>query len=60
MKTRAQPLGTIFAPLVWIALVSVIGLLSALTGDGLRDLVSWITLSVPVVVLLWAWRARRC
>ncbi|WP_138475025.1 hypothetical protein [Dyadobacter bucti] len=33
--------------------LSGIGLLSALTGDGFYDLVSWSTLGVPVAVTIW-------
>lgn len=42
-----------------IAAVSLIGLLSALTGDGWRDAVSWAALAVPVGVTGWAMQARR-
>jgi type IV secretory pathway TrbD component len=42
-----------------IALVSLIGLITALLGDGLNDWISWIGLSVPLVVLLWARLRRR-
>lgn len=42
-----------------IAVASLIGLVSALLGDGLRDWISWVGLAVPVVVILWALKARR-
>ncbi len=42
-----------------IAALSLIGLVSALTGDGMRDVLSWLTLGVPVAVVGWAMRARR-
>jgi hypothetical protein len=42
-----------------IALATCVGLLSALTGDGMRDAVSWAALAVPVVAWGWAMRARR-
>ena len=49
----------IFLAPALIALISVVGLLSALTGDGWRDAVSWGALAVPVATLGWAMRARR-
>lgn len=49
----------IFAVPLLIAVLSLIGLVSALTGDGLRDVVSWLALGVPVAVVGWAMRARR-
>lgn len=42
-----------------IALVSVIGLIAALTGDGWRDMVSWIGLALPVAAVSWAIGVQR-
>lgn len=42
-----------------LAVVSLFGLIAALTGDGVRDAASWVALGVPVVVILWAWKRRR-
>lgn len=42
-----------------IALVSCVGLVSALTGDGVRDVISWAALAVPVAAWGWAMHARR-
>lgn len=39
-------------PLV-IGVLSLVGLLAALTGDGVWDLVSWVTLGLPVLVTFW-------
>ena len=36
-----------------IGILSAIGLLSALTGDGFYDLLSWLTLGIPVVLAVW-------
>jgi hypothetical protein len=42
-------------PLV-LGFLSVVGLVSALVGDGIWDALSWIALSVPVAVVAWfAW-----
>ena len=56
---RSYSLRKIFlAPLV-IALLSLVGLATALTGDGLRDALSWLCLALPIAALAWAVRARR-
>ena len=34
-----------------LALLSLFGLFSALVGDGLYDLLSWLSLGVPLVLL---------
>ncbi|GAB3257639.1 hypothetical protein GCM10027347_20280 [Larkinella harenae] len=39
-------------PLV-LALLSMIGLIAALVGDGMMDFVSWLTLGIPLVVIGW-------
>ncbi len=53
------PLRMIFACPLAIALLGVVGLVSALTGDGWRDALSWLALGVPGVAVLWAMSARR-
>jgi len=58
-RPRHTPLAPIFiAPLV-IAVLSLIGLVSALTGDGWRDGLAWIGLAVPILAVIWAAKARR-
>jgi hypothetical protein len=57
-KTTASFRHVWAAPLA-IALVSVIGLVAALLGDGLNDWISWIGLTIPLAVLLWAYLRRR-
>lgn len=49
----------IFAAPAAIAVSTLIGLIAALAGDGIADLVSWGALAVPPAVVLWARRARR-
>ena len=58
-KSGGQSLGAIFLIPILIALVSIIGLIAALIGNGAYDLVSWITLAIPAVAVGWALRARR-
>jgi len=36
-----------------VAVTSVIGLVSALLGDGAWDALSWIALSAPVLLSMW-------
>ncbi|WP_315762639.1 hypothetical protein [Sphingomonas sp. Y38-1Y] len=42
-----------------IGLLGCIGLVSALTGDGWRDALSWAALGTPTAVLGWAWGHKR-
>lgn len=56
---KRQSVAAIFAVPLALSLLGVIGLVSALTGDGWRDLLSWVALAVPVLAVLWAMRARR-
>ncbi|NIJ39165.1 hypothetical protein FHR22_003899 [Sphingopyxis panaciterrae] len=55
-KARQHGLRRIFAAPAAIGLASVAGLVVALTGDGLRDAMSWIALSIPALVVIWAMR----
>lgn len=57
MRTLASSQGVGFirvfgAPLL-LTLVSAIGLLSALLGDDLWDVLSWVALATPVAVIVW-------
>lgn len=45
------------APVV-IGLLSLVGLLAALLGDGMADVLSWLALAVPVGVSVWSLRVR--
>ncbi|WP_085217519.1 hypothetical protein [Allosphingosinicella indica] len=56
---RRQTMRAIFALPLAIALFSIVGLVSALTGDGFRDALSWAALGVPVAAVGWAMKARR-
>ncbi len=58
-RTSRQSLATIFAAPLAIAILSVVALVAALTGDGWRDALSWVGLAVPVLTVAWAMRARR-
>ena len=49
----------IFATPTLIALLSLVGLLAALLGNGVFDWVSWVGLAAPLVIVGWAMRTRR-
>lgn len=51
MKTRRQ----IWLAPVLLGLVTLVGLLAALLGDGVWDLVSVAALAIPVGVIAWYW-----
>jgi hypothetical protein len=42
----------VFAAPLAIALLSTVGLISALVGDDIWDVLSWLTLAIPVAVIL--------
>ncbi len=48
-----------FAPFV-LAIASMLGLVSALLGDGAYDRLAWLGLGAPVASIAWAlaWRRR--
>jgi hypothetical protein len=59
-RARRQSLGDIFLIPALIAVVSCAGLISALVGDDIWDVLSWMTLSAPVAVTTWyAFRRRK-
>ncbi len=57
-KPNQRALRQVFAMPLLLALISIVGLVAALTGDGFRDTLSWVALGVPVLVAIWAWRRR--
>lgn len=42
-----------------LAILSLIGLIAALVGDGGLDFLSWATLGIPIAVMFWAYGKRR-
>jgi hypothetical protein len=38
-----------------IALVSGVGLIFALVGDGLWDVMSWLAVGLPLAIAAWVW-----
>jgi hypothetical protein len=70
MLQRRQPVSTaqdlrprgatrVFAIPIVLALLSTIGLIAALLGDGFWDALSWLALGVPIAAIGFAWSRRR-
>jgi len=59
MKTGPFSLTAIFAVPTIVAVLSLIGLVGALLGDGVWDWIGWIGLGACVAVTVWALIARR-
>jgi hypothetical protein len=58
-RPRRQSLVAIFLVPAILAVLSGVGLISALLGDGVWDGLSWLALSVPIVVVVWYALLRR-
>ena len=43
----------VFGRPILLGLASAIGLLCALLGDGVWDVVSWVTLGVQLAIVIW-------
>ena len=54
-----QSLSTIYRIPLMIAVLSAVGLTSALLGDGMWDVLSWLALAVPVALAAMHWRRSR-
>jgi hypothetical protein len=52
MTRRQSQFWTIYSTPILLVLVTSIGLLSGVLGDGVWDAVSWIGLSIPVAVIM--------
>lgn len=55
----STPFMRMWAAPIFLAILTLVGLISALVGDGLWDLVSAFALGVPVVLCLWFGLRRR-
>jgi hypothetical protein len=58
-RPKRQSLGAIFLVPAVLAVLTCVGLVSALLGDDLWDGLSWLTLSVPIAVVAWYALVRR-
>jgi len=57
MNGVTKPRSPFVAP-AWITLASIVGLVSALVGDGVFDVVSWLVFAVLVGLFVRAWVKR--
>lgn len=55
MSNKRKTLWQIFRAPLLLGLLSLIGLVGALVGDGLFDLLSWVTLGSALAVIAWYW-----
>lgn len=58
MSGPAKPPRSPFIAPAWIALASVVGLVSALIGDGVFDVVSWVVFAGLIGLVARAWVKR--
>jgi hypothetical protein len=56
-RPTPHPTAAIYRIPLLIALISAVGLASALLGDGIWDALSWLALGVPVALALLHWRS---
>jgi len=49
----SRPLRTIFAAPILLAVLTGVGLMSALLGDDIWDVLSWLMLAAPIAVVAW-------
>lgn len=49
-----QTTSQIWAAPIVLGIVSAIGLVSALLGDGIWDELSWLALTAPIAAVLWS------
>ncbi|MBR2120836.1 MAG: hypothetical protein IJ935_19780 [Afipia sp.] len=59
IQPRRQTNGQIFAIPLVLGVLSIVGLVSALVGDGLWDGVSWLTLTIPILLCGYFFLKRR-
>lgn len=52
MKQRSS-FRRIYGPAVFLGILTIGGLLSALFGDGIWNVLSWIALAIPLIVIVW-------
>ncbi len=58
MSRTPAPNGSSFTAPAWIAAASLLGLVSALVGDGVFDVVSWVVFAALIGLVVRAWVKR--
>ena len=59
LQRMPRSLAQIFAVPLLLGVLTTIGLVTALVGDGIWDGLSWLTLGVPIAVCLYCLARRR-
>lgn len=59
IRTRSRTNWRIFRWPALIGVASIVGLISALVGDGWYDVLSWVLLGGCVAVMIAAWHGAR-
>jgi hypothetical protein len=44
---------------ILLGVLSLVGLLSALLGDAVWDMLSWLALGIPCAIIAWFWFVAR-
>ena len=47
------PFRKVYGAALAIAVITIYGLISALLGDGVWDVLSWVALAIPLAVIAW-------
>ncbi|MEO6285497.1 MAG: hypothetical protein ABIN80_15210 [Dyadobacter sp.] len=53
MQQTKSTFGKVWSNPIIIGICSGVGLLAALTGNGIWNVTSWLTLGLPVVITVW-------
>jgi hypothetical protein len=59
MSRRTNATGRAYVVPIILALASLVGLVSALLGDGVFNVISWVILAGLLGVIVWALATRR-
>ncbi len=57
-RAKRRSLAAVFAMPAVLLTVTIAGLVIGLTGDGVRDLLAWALLALPLFTLAFAWVRR--
>lgn len=58
-KKIASTFRHVWAAPTAIAVITLVGLIVALLGDGIEDWIGWAALATPPAVIIWAFAKRR-
>jgi hypothetical protein len=59
LQREPRTLWQIFAIPLLLGILTTVGLVAALVGDGIWDALSWLTLGVPIAVTLYCLAASK-